>query len=266
MDDARLEEAIDTLLAALDPSYANQDPAIRAHIKETAWRALSQAIVTEVEDNFSGGGGGGGGAVDDFNGRTGSITPAQADYDTFFLTPAEGNAAYEALGAVAAHAAAVDPHPTYLTAAEGNAAYDAIGAAAAAQAASQPLDPDLTALADIATTGWLKRTGAGTAITATPSASDVGADAAGTAAAAITTHEAASDPHTGYQKESEKGAASGYASLDSGTLVPVAQLPAATTSAKGAVELADDLEATASLAVQGNDNRLFQAQWALLVM
>lgn len=42
----------------------------------------------------------------------------------------------------------------------------------------------------------------------------------------ITTHEAAADPHTGYQKESEKAAANGYASLDSGTLVPAAQLPA----------------------------------------
>jgi hypothetical protein len=41
---------------------------------------------------------------------------------------------------------------------------------------------------------------------------------------AVSTHEAAADPHTGYQKESEKGAASGYASLDAGTLVPVAQL------------------------------------------
>ena len=45
----------------------------------------------------------------------------------------------------------------------------------------------------------------------------------------ITTHEAAADPHTGYQKESEKAAANGYASLDSGGLVPAAQLPAASS-------------------------------------
>jgi hypothetical protein len=44
--------------------------------------------------------------------------------------------------------------------------------------------------------------------------------------AALTAHEAASDPHTGYQKESEKGAASGYASLDGSGLIPVGQLPA----------------------------------------
>lgn len=42
--------------------------------------------------------------------------------------------------------------------------------------------------------------------------------------AAITTHEAAADPHAQYQKESEKGAASGYASLDASTKVPLAQL------------------------------------------
>jgi hypothetical protein len=37
-------------------------------------------------------------------------------------------------------------------------------------------------------------------------------------------HVAAADPHTGYQKESEKGAASGYASLDAGTKVPTVEL------------------------------------------
>ena len=55
----------------------------------------------------------------------------------------------------------------------------------------------------------------------------IGAEPAGTTAA----HAAAADPHTGYQKESEKGAASGYASLDATTKVPLAQLPTGTTSA-----------------------------------
>ena len=45
---------------------------------------------------------------------------------------------------------------------------------------------------------------------------------------------------------SQKGAASGVASLDASTLVPVAQLPAATTGAKGAVQLAGDLAGTAT--------------------
>lgn len=42
---------------------------------------------------------------------------------------------------------------------------------------------------------------------------------------AIAAHEAESDPHTQYQKESEKGAANGYASLDSGGKLPTSQLP-----------------------------------------
>ena len=39
--------------------------------------------------------------------------------------------------AVSAHEALTDPHPQYLTEAEGDAAYDALGAAAAAQAAAE---------------------------------------------------------------------------------------------------------------------------------
>lgn len=56
-------------------------------------------------------------------------------------------------------------------------------------------------------------------------AADVGADPAGTAAAAVSTHVGLADPHTQYQKESERGAASGYASLDSNTrLIEAAQV------------------------------------------
>jgi hypothetical protein len=46
-----------------------------------------------------------------------------------------GTGATQAAAAVAAHTALADPHPQYLTPAEGNAAYEAIGAAAAAIAA-----------------------------------------------------------------------------------------------------------------------------------
>lgn len=62
----------------------------------------------------------------------------------------------------------------------------------------------------------------------THTAAAVGADDSGTAAGLIATHEAASDPHTGYQKESEKGQADGYASLGADGKVPSAQLPAGT--------------------------------------
>lgn len=46
--------------------------------------------------------------------------------------------------------------------------------------------------------------------------------------------------------DTEKGAASGVATLDSGTKVPVAQLPDATTTTKGIVQLAGDLAGTAA--------------------
>jgi hypothetical protein len=49
------------------------------------------------------------------------------------------------------------------------------------------------------------------------------------AATSVSTHAGAADPHTGYQKESEKGAASGYASLDGTTKVPIAQIPTGAT-------------------------------------
>ncbi len=42
----------------------------------------------------------------------------------------------------------------------------------------------------------------------------------------VATHVGVADPHTQYQKESEKGSANGYASLGADGLVPSAQLPA----------------------------------------
>lgn len=85
---------------------------------------------------------------------------------------------------------------------------------------------DVSGVGDLSMAGAI--TGA-TAITTTDltasgtitgiSAADVGADAAGTAAAAIATHIGLADPHTQYQKESEKGSASGYASLNADTHV-----------------------------------------------
>jgi hypothetical protein len=64
------------------------------------------------------------------------------------------------------------------------------------------------------------------------------------AAGAVAAHAAAADPHLGYQKESEKGSANGYASLGTDGKVPAAQLPAAAapgvTDHGGLTGLADD--------------------------
>jgi len=89
---------------------------------------------------------------------------------------------------------------------------------------------------------------------------EIAADVPALATAAVTTHVGLADPHTQYQKESEKGAASGYASLDASTLVPAAQLPAATPTTKGAVVLATNGEATAGEVVEATDSRLTNAR------
>lgn len=57
--------------------------------------------------------------------------------DNDLLTQADADTLYELIGAVAAHVAAVNPHPIYLTEAEADLLYEALGAAAAAVAAHE---------------------------------------------------------------------------------------------------------------------------------
>jgi hypothetical protein len=78
----------------------------------------------------------------------------QAELDALTAADVGADPAGTAAAAVTAHEGAANPHPTYLTQAEGDAAYDALGAAAAAQAASQPVDSDLTAIAALTTTAY----------------------------------------------------------------------------------------------------------------
>ncbi|UCG88387.1 MAG: hypothetical protein JSW71_07550, partial [Gemmatimonadota bacterium] len=91
--------------------------------------------------------------------------------------------------------------------------------------------------------------------TATPAASKIPiADGAGKLAAGwvqevlayadltddpVGTHEGEADPHTGYQKESEKGAASGYASLDGSTKVVEDPANATATPTASKIPIAD---------------------------
>lgn len=95
----------------------------------------------------------------------------------------------------------------------------------------------LTGLADDDHTQYLN-TARHSAITGNPhgtTAAQVGADAAGTAAAGDAAHVAASDPHIQYQRESEKAAANGYASLNASALVPIGQLPTGTGASQVAL-------------------------------
>lgn len=114
------------------------------------------------------GGGGGSSAVESVNGQLGHVVLDAADVGA--------DAAGTAAGAVAGHEAALDPHPQYTTASE-----------AAAAAPVQTVNAQTGAVV--------------------LSAADVGADAAGTAGAAVAAHEAALDPHPQYTTAAEASAA-----------------------------------------------------------
>lgn len=88
-------------------------------------------------------GGGGGGAVLSVFARTGAVVGAQADYDSFFLTPAEADALYAPIGTGGSVASVfgrtgivvalqTDYDSFFLTPAEANALYSALGHAHAA--------------------------------------------------------------------------------------------------------------------------------------
>lgn len=117
----------------------------------------------------------------------------------------------EVAAAISTHEAAPDPHPQYLTEAEGDARYGLSST-------------ETERVQDIA--GGMVSGNVEDGISATYDDTNGKLDLANTdkGSTAVATHEAASDPHPQYQRESEKGAANGYASLDAGTKVPVAQV------------------------------------------
>ena len=116
----------------------------------------------------------------------------------------------EVTDAIATHAGAADPHTGYQKESEKGAAsgYASLDGSTKVPIAQVPTG----------TTGT------------TVSLGNHNHDAAYEAAGAVAAHAGAADPHTGYQKESEKGAANGYASLNGSTKIPIAEIPTGTTS------------------------------------
>lgn len=122
----------------------------------------------------------------------------------------------------------------------------------------QPLDADLTTIAGLAATtdnviqavasAWASRTPAQLKTTLSLAKGDVGLgnvdNTADTAKPVSTAQQTALNLK---QDTSAKGAASGYASLDSGTKVPIAQLP--TGSSSSTVVIGNDTRVTADQAV-----------------
>jgi hypothetical protein len=83
------------------------------------------------------------GGQHNFTDLLGVISDAQhgtrsGDLHPIYLTTAEADALYEALGAVATHEAAGDPHAVYLTQTEADALYEVVGTMAAHEAAGDP--------------------------------------------------------------------------------------------------------------------------------
>lgn len=161
-----------------------------------------------------------------------SAALARADHVHPFPTAANVGAdpAGTASSQLAAHTGAADPHPQYLTQPEGDARYAALGfgdidhstltgRSSADQHPVSAITGLQTALNGKAPTAHTHGLGDLPPTLATETK----------VSAAITEHAAAADPHPGYQLESEKGAANGYASLDATALIPVAQVPTGTT-------------------------------------
>jgi len=187
-----------------------------------------------------------------------------------------------AASAVSTHEGAGDPHPTYETSAEAAAkvtthagASDPHGDRAFATSAVGTHESDTTSVHGFTDTaniariaGELSGTGASPTVTSSHSGSThaaVQAAAEATAASAASTHAAASDPHTGYQKESEKSAANGYASLSASTKVPLAELPTGTSSSTVALgDAAAGLITTHEAASDPHTGYRKESDWFLL--
>jgi len=200
---------------------------------------VGSGLAIDGDGILSATGGGGGGGVTDH----GALTGLADDDHLQYHTDARGDARYSPLGhahpgvydpagtaaaAVAAHAAAADPHPGYLTAAEGNAAY-------------WPLATDLATQAELDTHAALTTAAHGGIVAAT--------DPRLTDARTPTAHAAS------HQDGGADELALDASQVTSGTLA-AARLPSASTTAPGIVELATSAETTAGLAVQASDTRL----------
>jgi hypothetical protein len=201
-------------------------------------------------------GGGGGGAVDSFAGRTGAVVPVGTDYTPDFIGAirialrgaVDGVASLDGTQRVPADQLGTGPGPAkYL---RGDRTWQDFPVAGGSIPIAEKGAPNGVATLDAggvvpfaqlgtgAATGakflrddrvWAVPAGGGGAVTSfagrvgavVPVAGDYTPAFIGAVPAS---HLTDADPHVQYQKESEKGAANGYAGLGAGSLVPTAQL------------------------------------------
>ena len=146
--------------------------------------------------------------------------------------------------ALATHESAPDPHTVYLTSSEGNAAYAAV---AHNHPSTDISDSTATGRSLVtATDAAAGRTTLGLGDSATKNVGTLSTQVA--VGDSIAVHVAVADPHTQYQRESEKNAASGYAGLSAGSKVDGTQQTYGTGI---------------NTACQGNDSRLSDARTPL---
>lgn len=162
-------------------------------MKDDKLDRLTHKYIHDNELDGLEGGGGEPGATDH-----GALTGLADDDHPQYQTESEVDA--QVASGIDDHEAEANPHPGYLTQAEADALY--------ADDPHTHLEADITDFAHSHVEGDLPSTLATDTEVAT----------------AVSTHAGAADPHTGYQKESEKGSASGYASLDAAALVPTDEL------------------------------------------
>ena len=148
-------------------------------------------------------GGGGTGAVDSVNGQSGVVVLDAADVGA----DAAGTGASQAASAVAAHTALADPHPQYTTQSEGDARYER-GLTAGANITIDRTNPAAPVISATGGSGGgaVDSVNGQTGVVVLD-ATDVGADASGTADSAVAAHVAATNPHPEYLTPAEGDAA-----------------------------------------------------------
>ena len=209
-----IRDALDTAMASHITAYAS-NTGLRAEMKAGMFQTIGDAIEAQAGPIVTAGGGGGGG------GGTGDVVgPGSATDDALVRFNGTTGKLVQNSNATLTDAGMLTVVKLVATG-ELDVSGATITGISASAVGAQAADGDLTAIAALSGTGWAQRTGTNTWTLSTPTASDVGADPAGTASTAISVHEAASNPHPGYLTQAEGDAA--YQPLD-GDLTAIAAL------------------------------------------
>lgn len=191
-----IRDSLDTAMASHVTAYAS-NTGLRAEMKAGMFQTIGDAMEAQATAIVTAGGGGGGG------GGSGDVVgPASATDDALVRFNGSTGKLVQNSGATLTDGGMLTVVKLVATG-ELDVSGATITGISASEVGAQAADGDLTAIAALTGTGWAKRTGTDTWTLSIPTASDVGADPAGTAASAISVHEAAANPHPGYLTQAE---------------------------------------------------------------